>query len=236
MPEVELGGEAVRYKVRHSDRARYPRIDVSLAGVEVVVPEYLDMDPAAFLEERSEWVLKKEAEMAPIREEIPDRKFVDGETIPFEGVDHRICVTSVDDHVIRDGLILLAREKLADSTIKAELEELFRAKARDRVHTVIDRYRLRIDGEPNTVYIRNQQTRWGSCSSKDNLSFNWRLIMAPPRILEYIVVHELAHLEHRDHSDRFWDRLEDLCPHAEDSRSWLEENGHTLIFSEDDVQ
>jgi predicted metal-dependent hydrolase len=235
MPETELGGEAVSYAVRYSGRARYPRIDVTLSGVEVVVPEDMDLDPESFLLEKQDWVLEKDAELAPVRDEIPERQFVDGATFPVEDEEHMVCVTGVSDHVIRDGLILLARDRVTASSIRDELEELLRETARDRVHTIIDRYRLRIDGEPNTVYIRNQQTRWGSCSAKDNLSFNWRLIMAPPRIMEYIVVHELVHLEHHDHSDRFWDRLTELCPHAAESRDWLEANGHRLIFSDDDI-
>ncbi len=235
MPETEVGGEQVSYSVRTSERARYPRIDVNLSGIEVVVPDGMDLDPEAFLAEKQEWLLEKDAEMQQYRDEVPDRTFEDGATLPFQGKEHMICVTGVNDHVVRDSLILLDRDAVERSTIKDEVEDLYRETARDRIHRIIDRYRLRVDGDPNTVYIRNQQTRWGSCSSKNNLNFNWRLIMAPPRILEYIVVHELVHLEHHDHSDAFWDRLTTLCPHADESQEWLKEHGHKLIFTEDDV-
>lgn len=235
MPETELGGEPVSYEVRNSDRARYPRIDVNVAGVTVVIPEHMDLDAETFLQEKQDWVLEKEDEMSQYREQLPEYEFTDGAAIPLQGEDHTIHVTDVDDHRITGEKIQLSADTVSDSTVKDELRELYRETARDRIHAVIDEYAPRIDGEPNQVFIKNQKTRWGSCSSKNNLNFNWRLLLAPEHVLEYVVVHELVHLEQHDHSDAFWSRLEELLPTYEESRRWLEENGHTLIFTEEDV-
>jgi predicted metal-dependent hydrolase len=80
------------------------------------------------------------------------------------------------------------------------------------------------------ISIRAQKARWGSCSSRRNLSFNWRLILAPPEILDYIVIHELTHLTEMSHSRRFWTLLGARCPDYRQHESWLKKNGATLGF------
>ncbi|MFB3851586.1 MAG: M48 family metallopeptidase [Acidobacteriota bacterium] len=78
------------------------------------------------------------------------------------------------------------------------------------------------------ICVRDQKTRWGSCSSKGALSFNWRLLFAPPEILDYVVVHEVCHLKYHDHSNRFWHLVSSIFPNYQKSRMWLKENGLTL--------
>lgn len=83
-------------------------------------------------------------------------------------------------------------------------------------------------GQYTSITIRDQKTRWGSCSGRGTLSFNWRLILAPPEILDYVVVHELCHLTHMNHSKEFWALVESVIPDYKIKRKWLKENGHTL--------
>ena len=81
-----------------------------------------------------------------------------------------------------------------------------------------------------TISIRDQKTRWGSCSSKGNLSFSWRLILAPPKVLDYVVVHELCHRKEMNHSPRFWVLVESMIPDYKTHRKWLKENGEKLTI------
>lgn len=85
-------------------------------------------------------------------------------------------------------------------------------------------------GTYNRITIRDQKTRWGSCSARGTLSFNWRLMLAPPAILDYVVVHELCHLTHMNHSPAFWQAVEAVCPDYRDSRRWLKEHGQELVL------
>lgn len=82
--------------------------------------------------------------------------------------------------------------------------------------------------EFESLKIRDNRQTWGSCSGRANLSFNWRLVMAPQPVIDYVIIHELSHLEHRNHSKRFWRKVEQLYPDYRVHRKWLKENGHTL--------
>lgn len=85
-------------------------------------------------------------------------------------------------------------------------------------------------GEYQRITIRDQKTRWGSCSARGTLSFNWRLMLAPPAVLDYVVVHELCHLTHMDHSAAFWQAVADVCPDYRTHRKWLKDHGHELVL------
>lgn len=85
-------------------------------------------------------------------------------------------------------------------------------------------------GTYSRISIRDQKTRWGSCSSRGTLSFNWRLMLAPPAILDYVVVHELCHLTHMDHSPAFWQAVGEVCPDYRTARKWLKDHGQELVL------
>lgn len=80
------------------------------------------------------------------------------------------------------------------------------------------------------IFIRNQKTRWGSCSTRRNLNFNWRLVTFPPPVMDYVIIHELCHLEEANHSARFWQLVESYCPNYRRHRSWLKEHASALPF------
>ena len=117
------------------------------------------------------------------------------------------------------------------NSIKEVIENIYREKARDLIKERVEEYTNQLDKDYNKVYIRNQKTKWGSCSSKSNLSFNWRLLMAPEYVLDYVIAHECTHLEERNHSKNFWKKLEDLVPEYKKAINWLKENSPKLVFS-----
>lgn len=116
------------------------------------------------------------------------------------------------------------------------LENRYRAAAKtyipQRVAYYAENYRHLIRHGYSSIAIRDQKTRWGSCSSRGTLSFNWRLMLAPPGILDYVVVHELCHLEQMNHSKDFWKCVETILPDYKERRKWLKEHGHELTLSQ----
>lgn len=108
------------------------------------------------------------------------------------------------------------------------LEKRYRDAAGDYIPKRVEYYHQFTGGNYQRITIRDQKTRWGSCSGNGTLSFSFRLMMAPPRVLDYVVVHELCHLTHMNHSKDFWHMVESILPDYKEHRKWLKESGHTL--------
>jgi len=108
------------------------------------------------------------------------------------------------------------------------LEKRYRQAAREYIPKRADFYAEKIGVTYGKIRIAEQKTRWGSCSQKGTLSFNWKLMLAPPRVLDYVIVHELCHLKEMNHSQRFWELVESILPDYKEQRKWLKENGNTL--------
>lgn len=108
------------------------------------------------------------------------------------------------------------------------LEKRYRNAARSRFEERVAYFHPITGGNYTAITVRDQKSRWGSCSSRGTLSFNYRLIFAPPVILDYVVVHELCHLTHMNHSSDFWDMVASVMPEYREYRKWLRSHGHEL--------
>lgn len=241
--ETVLDGERVAYAVRRSERATRARIDVDPSGVEVVVPADATPgsgpDPERVLAANAEWVVEKHAEMTAVRERAPDREYAPGSVWPVDAEPHEVVVerrrsSAVDPD---DRLVRLARSHVDRTSVRRALEHCFRETARDRFEARVDELAPRMDVADGVdrIEVRNQSTRWGSCSTSGTVSLNWRLLFAPPAVRRYVVVHELAHVRVRDHSDAFWRVVAEFDPEWERHRAWLDERGVELIFGEEDL-
>lgn len=108
------------------------------------------------------------------------------------------------------------------------LEKRYRNAARDTFTRRVAYYHQFTGGNYTSITIRDQKSRWGSCSSRGTLSFNYRLVFAPPKVLDYVVVHELCHLTHMNHSKDFWNLVAEVMPEYKEYKKWLREHGHEL--------
>ena len=122
---------------------------------------------------------------------------------------------------------LPAKDESKDAATLA-LEKRYRDAAKEYIPKRVEYYHAFTGGDYHKITIRDQKSRWGSCSSNGTLSFNFRLMLAPPRVLDYVVVHELCHLTHMNHSNDFWSMVASILPDYKEYRKWLKENGHTL--------
>lgn len=133
-------------------------------------------------------------------------------------------------------------EKMADIPVKPmesekseyekRLEAPYRAAAKNYIPQRVAYYAKLLDVTYGNITIRDQKTRWGSCSSKGNLNFNWRLMLAPPKVLDYVVIHELCHRKEMNHSPRFWAHVASIMPDYKEHRQWLKANGKTLTIKQ----
>lgn len=118
----------------------------------------------------------------------------------------------------------------AESRRLETLEKRYRNAARAQFENRVAYYHPLTGGHFTSITIRDQKSRWGSCSSRGTLSFNYRLIFAPPAVLDYVVVHELCHLTHMNHSRDFWNMVGTIMPDYKARRGWLRDHGHELTL------
>lgn len=234
---VDLLGDTIEYEARTSDDATEPRIDVDIHGVRVVIPTEEDVSPATLLKENAAWVLEKKDKFDTYSEQIPERNFTEGATFPYGGTEYKIVIESRSASAVDEETqtLRLAAHHVDETSVKRALETLYRRKARKIFESCADRYANEMGVEYRKIEIRNQRTKWGSCSTEGTLGLNWRLMMAPSEIVDYIIIHELAHLREPNHTDSFWSLVAEHDPEYEAHIQWLEENSTQLIFSEQDV-
>ena len=224
------------YTVRRSDRARRARIQVTADGVEVIVPRRLSMEEVEpFVASKRGWIERTLLRMRAAADERPRPRLEDGGEVPFLGERLRLRVRVEPprqrDHVARDGdQLTVAVAAPGTEAIRAALERWYRGQARTEVARRLDAAVDRVGQSYSGLQIRGQRTRWASCSAKGAMSFNWRLLLAPPEILDYVVEHEVAHLDLHDHSARFWALLAERAPNCREHERWLRANGQTLTL------
>jgi predicted metal-dependent hydrolase len=223
----------IEYPIRRSDRARRARINVSAEGVEVVVPRRMALRQVVpFVEEKRPWI---ERTLRRIREaeEAAAVRLVDGGSVPYLDrlltLSIRVEPGRVRSFVSMRGDVLeVAVGSPGVDAVRAALEAWYRRRARIDVAPRLDAACARAGVRYTRLSIRAQRTRWASCSSTGAMSFNWRLLLAPPEILDYVVEHEVAHLEVLDHSPRFWRLLGSRVPAYREHERWLRRNGPAL--------
>jgi predicted metal-dependent hydrolase len=233
--EIELLGETVEYETRRSTEASEPRIDVDIHGVTVVLPESDCSLPTELLRENASWVLEKRRIYQRYREEAPERTFEAGASFPYLGEQHELVVEPRQSHVVSGQKIRLRRSSVKQSSVKQVLQNFYRSRARQHFIDRADQYASQMGVEYEQIEIRNQRTKWGSCSTSGTLGLNWRLMMASSEVIDYIVVHELAHLRESNHTQAFWDIVAEYIPDYPEHAEWLTENSTQLIFSKADL-
>lgn len=129
---------------------------------------------------------------------------------------------------LEEDIMVLHTPGIDEAFLREGLEGWYMKQAHMIFLVRVMHYQQITGGRVNQIHIRDQKTRWGSCSSLHNLNFNWRLVMAPPEVLDYVVVHELCHLSHMNHSREFWEMVGSVMPEYPERKKWLKENGELL--------
>jgi predicted metal-dependent hydrolase len=196
----------------------------------------------SLLTKKEDWILKKLAKMAEIKAPPAAKKFISGEFFYYLGREYKLNI--IAEVSLKKMKVELKQEKLIikypaelqnnkgqrKSAIREQLISWYRSQAKLKINKLIEIHKKNLNVEPNRVVIKKQKKRWGSCSSKQNLNFNWKIIMAPPTVIEYLVVHELIHLIHPNHSRDFWQTVAEIMPDYQEKKEWLRINGRRLTI------
>lgn len=231
---ILVDGQEVEWQLVRSPTAKKLRIKVGPDGVKVVLPDGRDSrEAAAFVADNRDWVAEQLERTRKLLAARRSEKRTDG-LIAFRGNKVAVRVIRSDEWrapnkvVLDDGAITITCALDSKTPVARSLENWLRKQARERISQYVAETHKRVKHKPNRIYVMGQRTKWGNCSGLGNLSFNWRLIMAPDSVLRYIVTHEMVHLAVPDHSRKFWLTVQSLCPDAERARQWLVANGQRL--------
>jgi predicted metal-dependent hydrolase len=183
------------------------------------------------LQSRAAWLQAAKKKMAQMDAARQPRNYVEGELFWYLGREYPLHLVDGNSPALRfdgSGTFLLSRKRTSDG--QALFIAWYREKTRNLVSQLIARYQSGQAFQVGSVRITSAKTRWGSCSGKNNLNFTYRLSMAPPSAVEYVVVHELMHTRIKNHSPQFWHAVEAVLPHWKKERVWLRKNGLKLTL------
>lgn len=224
----------IKYNIVKSNRKTISIMIDESGTVMVRAPRRIsDEQILALVKEKERWILKKRQEMQARNEKRETRRYCSGERYALYGKEYELEIrTNADARLCRmheEGERLILEGPLSQGQqVRTLLREWYFHRAREIFADRAAYHAAGMGVRYGTIRIKEQKTRWGSCSEKGNLNFNWKLLLGPPQVLDYVVVHELCHLKHMDHSAAFWNCVRGVLPGFESQRVWLREHGREL--------
>ena len=218
----------IRYTLKRS-RRKTASIYVERDGrITLIAPADLsDQQIERVLEDKRRWIYKNLAEWLDLNAARVERQFVNGEGFLYLGRSYRLKLVpgQREPLLLKDGHFCLRADLRAAAKAVAAFRDFYRNKGLVRVSERVGYFQSRMGVEPKSVKVLDLQHRWASCTPGGSLNFHWKCMMAPAKILDYVVVHELAHLVVPDHSAKFWTEVEKLLPDYGERKDWLRVHG-----------
>jgi len=188
-----------------------------------------DADIKHLVKQKERWIREKQKQVKDKSTQSKPKVYMDGEEFLYLGKSYQLKIVAD----LNPALVLSRKFYLSHRALpKAEIvfTEWYREQARAVISERVKLYAARHGFKYRKIRVTSAMTRWGSCSSLGNLNFTWRLVMAPPEVIDYVVVHELAHLRVDNHSKEFWNQVERIMPDYKQCLRWLKENGRKLTL------
>jgi hypothetical protein len=218
---------SVAVSVRQSRRARQMRLVASIKGVEAVVPEDFSAERLQeFVQSKRDWIEK----MAQHYQEIKQRSGHEEGTLYYLGnkYQYRIVKDRLSSAVVSDSLKTITFHVADKRSYKKEIEQWYKEQTAQIISERLPQIAAKTGLSHNRVSIKRQSSRWASCSKKRNLNFNLLLAAAPVEVIDYVIVHELAHTIELNHSKKFWAIVEKADPAFREHRAWLEDHSPAI--------
>lgn len=229
--KFDYGSRIITFNLIYRKR-KTMSIEVETTGeVTVIAPVGTSTDDVIEkVKSRAGWIVSKQYESKFISDTKIKREAVSGESYMYLGRNYSLDIR-VDENIDNISVKLFQGKFVVNTYIKDEdlikkaMENWYREKTLAKVKERVSYYSSYFNNEVTTVKVKEQKKRWASCTSKNELLFNWRCVMAPVFVLDYIVVHEMCHMEYKNHSKDFWNRVYAVMPDYEVRKSWLKNNG-----------
>jgi len=188
-----------------------------------------DADIKHLVKQKERWIREKQKRVKDKSTQSKPKVYMDREEFLYLGKSYNLkIVADLNPALVLSQKFFLSRRALPKA--ESVFTEWYREQARAVISERVELYAARHGFTYRKIRITSARTRWGSCSSMGNLNFTWRLVMAPPEVIDYVVVHELAHLRVNNHSKEFWKQVERIMPDYKQRLKWLKENGQKLTL------
>jgi len=240
MSDLQIGNAIVEYNLKYTNRKKTIGLQLDLDnGLLVSAPKHMnEEDIETILYRKSKWIIDKLDRMTEIAKYNSQKEFLSGEKFLLRGKKYRLTVKRIDKETLpslsfeKSKFHIELPEEISESDycmiIKPLFIEFYKQKAEKTINKRVKKYIKYFKEKPKNVKIKELKNKWGSCSAKNRISYNWRIIMAKTSIVDYIVVHELCHMTHKNHSRKFWKDVEKILPTYKESKEWLRINGDIL--------
>lgn len=227
-----IQGDGFIVTIIKSNRRKTVALKIKEGKASIHIPARLPITLAQeFVLKKTAWIQKKLTEQA--QKEIQPKQFIAGEEFLFLGKHYTLQLTQAESSpsVIKTSSALEFRgrlNRLSVTAIRAALVRWYKQQAEHYLSSKTAEIGRALNLEPHSTAIKTYKARWGSCGIKGDIQLNWKLILAPPDIIDYVIIHELCHIKHHNHSANFWQLVEHHCPKFKACRLWLKDNGYRL--------
>ena len=215
--------------VKRTSRKKTASRKIEQGVVQVIVPQNLPQKEIDdLLKQKSDWIRQK----VIIQQSVPvskPKEFVSGESFSYLGRNYRLKVLTGDLQPVKlkQGYlrVTVPVERKSDQTlIRKLLQDWYLDRASEKLEQKTVKYAQQIGVQPSKIRVREYKSRWGSCRVRGEVSYNWRIIISPNPVVDYVVVHELCHLIHHNHSKQYWNQVRSIVPDYQSKRDWLKTN------------
>lgn len=225
----------IRYELRRSGQRKTVDVVIERDGhVSLRAPAHFPEEQAdAVVRQKRFWIYRNLAEWRDLNATRVVREWVNGEGFLYLGSSYRLLLVQGQDVplLLKDGRFCLNRELVdlgGEVIAKQTFETFYREKGMERIRRRMDYFAPKVGVAPASVQVKEIGYRWASCAPSGGISFHWKCMMAPPKVIDYIIVHELCHMRHRDHTDAFWNEVDKVLPDYYERKAWLRNYGASL--------
>ena len=232
---VRIGNVSLEILIERTKRKRTISLQVKDNKLIIKAPRTVsrkNLDEV--IQKKQKWIQQR-AILSFEEQKLRNRKFIDNEKFYFRGNHYRLSLNfgKKEDVRIVDGRLLVTCKDdrpIHSKNVKSLIEDFYINESVKILNTRTNEFAKKIKVQPTGITVKNYVSKWGSCTSKNKISYNWRIIMAPDNIIDYLIVHELSHIIEPNHSKNFWYQVGNYCKDFQKKRKWLRENGHKLVL------
>ena len=220
-------------QIRRTNRRKTATVKIEQGVVQVVVPKTLSQQAIDdLIANKSNWIRQK----LILQQSVPvskPKQFVSGESFTYLGRNYRLKVLpgQVEPVKLKHGYLHVTvppDQKSDQQLIRQRLRDWYLHRSIDKLEQKTSIYAEQMGVQPTQIKVKEYKSRWGSCNTRGEISYNWKIIMTPHRIVDYVVIHELCHLIHHNHSPEYWHQVRSIVPDYQEKRDWLKTNAGLL--------